>query len=80
MGGVTVLYVDKNYMFHEGSNVAKKIGVWIQKETKDSQYHGCTVAYKGNNVHNIYMKPRGNNTDATQLSESSEGSWPGPNP
>ena len=31
MGGVTVLYCDKGYMFHKGSNVAKKIGVWIQK-------------------------------------------------
>ena len=43
MGGVTVLYGDKGYMFHKGSNVAKKIDAWIQKELRDSQYRGCTV-------------------------------------
>ena len=32
MGGVTVLYGDKGYMFHKGSNVAKKIDTWVQKE------------------------------------------------
>ena len=57
-GGVTVLYGDKGYMFHKGSNVAKKIDAWVQKELRDSQYRGCTVAYKENNVYNIYMKPR----------------------
>ena len=31
-----------------GSNVAKKIDAWIQKEMSDSQYYGCTVAYKEN--------------------------------
>ena len=46
MGGVTVLYGDKGYMFHKGSNVAKKIDAWIQKELRDSQYPGCTIAYK----------------------------------
>ena len=50
MGGVTVLYGDKGYLFHRGSNVAKKIDAWIQKEMRDSQYHGCTVAYKENTV------------------------------
>ena len=45
---------DKSYMFHKGSNVAKKIDAWIQKEMKDSQYYGCTIAYKENNVYNIY--------------------------
>ena len=79
-GGVTVLCGDKGYMFHKGSNVAKKIDAWIQKEMRDSQYYGCTVAYKENNVYNIYMKPRGNKTDAMPLSEFSEGSRPGPNP
>ena len=78
MGGVTVLYGDKGYVFHKGSNVAKKIEAWIQKDIRESQYHGCTVAYKENNVYNNYMKPRGNNTDAMPLSESSEGSRPGP--
>ena len=34
MGGVTVLYGDKGYMFHKGSNVAKKIDAWIQKENE----------------------------------------------
>ena len=48
MGGVTVLYGDKGYMFHIGSKVAKKIDVWIQNELRDSQYRGCTVAYKEN--------------------------------
>ena len=31
MGGVTVLYGNKAYMFHKGSNVAKKIDAWIQE-------------------------------------------------
>ena len=81
MGGVTVLYRDKGYMFHKGSNVAKKIDAWIQKELRDSQYRGCTVAYKENNVYNIYMKPRGNKIDAMPLSGDSEsgGCRPGPN-
>ena len=59
MGGVTVLYGDKGYMFHKGSTVAKKIDAWIQKEMRDSQYRGCTVAYKENNVYNIFLKPTG---------------------
>ena len=46
MGEVTVLYGDKGYMFQKGSNVAKKIDAWIQKEMRDSQYYDCTVAYK----------------------------------
>ena len=80
-GGVTVLYGDKGYMFHKGSNVAKKIDAGIQKELRDSQYRGCTVAYKENNVYNIYMKPRENKIDAMPLSGDSEsgGCWPGPN-
>ena len=72
MGGVTVLYGDKGYMFHKGSNVAKKIDAWIQKEMRDSQYYGGTVAYKENNVYNIYLKPKGNKTDATPLSDDSD--------
>ena len=59
MGGVTVLYGDKGYMFHKGSNVAKKIDAWIQKEMRDSHYYGCTVAYKENNVYNIYLNRKG---------------------
>ena len=80
-GGVTVLYGNKGYMFHKGSTVAKKIDAWIQKELRDSQYHGCTIAYKENNVYNINMKPRRNDTDAMPLPEDSESwsSWPGPN-
>ena len=80
-GGVTVLCGDKGYMFHKGSNVAKKIDVWIQKELRDSEYRGCTVAYKENNVYNIYMKPRGNKIDEMPLSGDSEsgGCRPGPN-
>ena len=80
-----MLYGDKGYMFHKGSNVAKKIDAWIQKELRDSQYRGCTVAYKENNVYNIYMKPRGNKIDAMSLSEDSDNRSPGvcrpgPNP
>ena len=81
MGGVTVLYGNKGYMFNKGSNVAKKIDAWIQKELRDSQYRSCTVAYKENNVYNIYMKPRENKIDAMPLSGDSEsgGCRPGPN-
>ena len=80
-GGVTVLYGDKSCMFPKGSNVVKKIDAWIQKELRDSQHRGCTVAYKENNVYNIYMKPRGNKIDATPPSGESElgGCRPGPN-
>ena len=70
--GVTVLYGDKGYMFHKGSNVAKKIDAWVQKELRDSQYRGCTVAYKDNNVYNIYMKPRKNKMAAMPLSGDPE--------
>ena len=51
------------------------------RELRDSQYRGCTVAFKENNVYNIYMKPRGNKTDAMPLSGDSEsgGCRPGPN-
>ena len=81
MGGVTVLYGNKGYNFHKGSTVAKKIDAWIQKELRDSQCHGCTIAYTENNVYNIHMKPRRNETDAVPLPEDSEsgGSRPGPN-
>ena len=53
-----MLYGDKVYMFHKCSNVAKKIDALVQKELRDSQYRGCTVAYKENNVYNIHVKPR----------------------
>ena len=72
MSGVTVLYGDKGYMFHKGSNVAKKIDAWIQKDLRYSQYRGCTVAHKENNVYTIYMKPRRNKIDAMPLSGDSE--------
>ena len=72
MGGVTVLCGDKGYMFHQGSNVSKKIDAWTQKQMIDSHYYGCTVAYKENNVYNIYLKPRGNMTDAMPVSEDSD--------
>ena len=71
MGGVAVLYGDKGYMFHKGSHVAKKIDI-CQKELRDSQYRGCTVAYKDSNVYNIYMKPRENKIDAMPLPGDSE--------
>ena len=71
-GGVTVLYGDKGYMFLKDSNVAKKIDAWVQKELRDSQYQGCTVANKENNVHNICVKPRENKIDAMPLSGDSE--------
>ena len=59
----------------------RKIDAWVQKELRDPQYRGCTVAYKENNVHNIYMKPRGTKIDAMPLSGDSEsgGCRPGPN-
>ena len=72
MGGATVLYGDKGYMFHKGSNAAKKIDAWVQKESRDSQYRGCTVAYKENNVYNIHMRLRENKIDAMPLSGDSE--------
>ena len=50
MGGVSVLYAGKGALFHRGANVAKKIDAWIQKELRDSQFHGCTVACEENNV------------------------------
>ena len=53
-----MLYVDTGHMFHKGSNVAKKIDALVQKGLSDSQYRGFGVAYKENNVHNIYVKPR----------------------
>ena len=43
-GAATVLSGNTGYMFHKGSNVAKKIDAWIQKVMKDSQYFGCTIA------------------------------------
>ena len=67
-----MLYGDIGYMFHKGSNVAKKMDVWVQKELRDSQYRGSTVAYKENNVYNIYVKPRENKIDAMPLSGDSE--------
>ena len=84
MGGVTVLYGDIGDLFHKGSFVAKKIDAWIQKKKRNSQYNGCTVAYKENNVYNIYMKPKRNKTDAMPLFDDSdkpslEGSRLGPN-
>ena len=81
MGGVSILYGHKGYMFHKGSNIAKKIDAWVQSELRDSQHRGCTVAYRENNVLNIYMKPRKNKIDAMPLSEDSEsgGCRPGPN-
>ena len=84
MGGVTVLYGDKGYMFHKGSNVAKKVDAWIQKEMRDSQDRGCTVVYIENNVYNIYMKPRETrlmrcHCPRTQTIVPPGGCWPGPN-
>ena len=75
MGGVAVMCGDKGYMFHKGSNVAKKIDAWIQKEMRDSQYHGCRVPHEENNVYNIYMKPKGNDIDAMPLSDDSVVGW-----
>ena len=63
-------------MFHKGSNVAKKIDAWSQKDLRDSQYRGCTITYKENNVYNIHMKPKGNKIDAMPLSGDSESGLP----
>ena len=35
-----LLSVGEYNMFHKGSNVAKKIDAWVQKELRDSQYRG----------------------------------------
>ena len=43
-------------------------------------YRGCTVAYKENNVYNIYMKPRENKIDAMPLSGDSESGSCQPSP
>ena len=73
MGGVAVMYGDKGYLFHKGSNVAKKIEAWIQKEISSSQHHGSTLANKEDHVYTIYMKPKGNETGGSPLSQSSVG-------
>ena len=67
-----MLYGDKGYMFHKGSNVAEKIDAWVQKELRYSPYRSCTVAFKENNVYNIYVNPRENTIDAMPLSGDSE--------
>ena len=43
IGGVAIMYGDKGYLFHKGSNVAKNIEAWIQKEISSSHFHCCTV-------------------------------------
>ena len=48
------------------------IDAWVQKELRDSQYRGCTVAYKENNVYNIHVKPRENKIDEMSLSGDTE--------
>ena len=58
MGGVTVLYGDKGYMFHRGSNFVKNIDAWIQKVMRDSQYYGCTDAYKKRGVQQLHETER----------------------
>ena len=83
MGGATVMYGDKGYMFSKDSSVAKKIDGWIQEELERTQYQGCTVAYKENNVYNIYEKPKDKVKDACPLEEppsSSGGCRRGTNP
>ena len=81
MGGVTVLYGDKGHMFHKRFECFEEDDAWVQKELRDSHHRGCAVAYKENNVYNIYLKPRGNKIDAMPLSGDSEsGGLPaGPN-
>ena len=70
MGGVTVLYGDKSYMFHKGSNVAKKLDASILKESRDSPHRG--VANEENNMYNIHVEPEGGEIDAMPLSEDSD--------
>ena len=73
IGGVAVMYGDKGSLFHKGSNVPKKFEVWIQKDISSSQHHSSPFAYKENHVYTIYMKARGDQTDASPLSQSSVG-------
>ena len=55
----------------------KKIDAWVHKELRDSQYRGCIVAYKENNVYNIYTKPRETKIEAMPLSgDSGSGGLP----
>ena len=49
------MYGDTGYVFHKGSHVAKMVEAWIQQEIRRSRCHGCAVARKENNVHNIYI-------------------------
>ena len=77
MGGVAVMYGDKGYLFHKGSNVPKKFEAWIQKEISSSQHHSSPFAYKENHVYTIYMKARGDQTDASPLSQFSVGLYVG---
>ena len=84
MGGVTVLYGDKRLPVPQMFECREEHRcVDPEGDERDSQYYGCTVAYKENNVYHSYMKPRGNKTDAMPLSEDSDnrssgGCRPGP--
>ena len=56
-GGVTVLYGDKGYMFHKGSNVAKKLMAWIQKEFREIlNIEGCTEKQRVQHLHETERK------------------------
>ena len=61
------MYGCERYLLHRGSKVAKKTDAWIQKELSSSQCDGCTDAHKVNNVLNICLKPKGNETDVMPL-------------
>ena len=73
MGGVAVMYGDKGYLYPQGLECCEEIEAWIQKEISSSQHDGSPFAYKENHVYTIYMKPKGNETDASPLSQSSVG-------
>ena len=55
---VTLLYGDKEYLSHKGSNVAKKIDARIQKELRDSQYHGCITYKREQRVQHLHETER----------------------
>ena len=58
-------YGDKGYIFHKRSHVTKKIDACVEWEVRNFHWRGCIVAYKENNVYNMYMQPKENKIVAT---------------
>ena len=58
MGGVTVLYGDKGFLFHKGSNVAKKIDAWIQKDERFTILRLCSCVQREQSVQHLHETER----------------------